>query len=447
MKNERKIIQTLLEDAEQPYMQTVLYIILIATLILTGAITIAGLLMGIKQFEIGTSIAFVFSAIMLWFTYQGKLWMPRLLVPCIAYAVATFISVNNNGIRDISMFVYPIAILLAGMLIGEKGVILYTAIVTITVSVIGYADITHRLPSQLSQFNNIENIIFIDVLLVNIGAILYVTIDNLNKSLRRAQHSEIESAQRYRDLQSISASLGKQVMERTRSAEEAQQAAETANHALEKRMWQFAGMARLSEMMRGEQDVPTLAQNVIRGLCEYLEVPIGALFLLEENVLNLTGGYAYPLDDESDPGNFAMGEGIVGQAALERRTIKISDVPADYVAVSSGLGKAAPRHILVVPFVEENRVVGVIEIGSFKELYPDHILFIEGALKDIAIAFSTAQARARINELLRETQELAEELQAQEEELRAANEELEVQTERLQESHVKIGQQADEEES
>ncbi len=447
MTNEKKITQIPPENAEQPYMHTVLYIILITTVFLTGTITLLQLLLDIKQFEISIAISFALSVIMLWFTFRGKLWVPRMLVPTYVYAVATFTSVTHNGIRDISMVVYPIAILLAGMFTGGKGVILYTSIVAITVAVIGYLDITHQLASPFSQFNTIENVVTVNIVLIVIGVVLYVTIDNLNKNLRRAQRSETESAQRYNDLQSISESLEKQILERTHSAEAAQQTAETAKRTLEMRMWQFEGTARLSEMMRGEQDVPTLAQNVIRGLCEYLEVPLGALFILEENVLNFTGGYAYPLDDVNDPVHFAVGEGIVGQAALEQRTIKISDVPVDYVAVSSGLGEAVPRHILVVPFVEENHVVGVIEIGSFTELYPEHIQFIESSLKNIAIAFNTAQARARINELLRETQELAEELQAQEEELRAANEELEVQTERLRESYNRMEQHADGEEA
>jgi putative methionine-R-sulfoxide reductase with GAF domain len=201
----------------------------------------------------------------------------------------------------------------------------------------------------------------------------------------------------------------------------------------------------MNELMRGEQNVLTLANNIIRGICEYLDLPIGALFIMEDNTLKLAGGYAYPLDDAETKQNFTIDEGIVGQAVKERRTIKLSDVPVDYVTISSGMGKAAARHILVVPFIEDKNVIGVIEIGSFTELFPHQIQFIESILKDIGVAFSTAQARTRIDELLSETQQMAEELQAQEEELRAANEELEVQTERLRESFVKLEKQADEE--
>ena len=443
MKNELQETYIIIEGTEQPYMQTVLYIILITALILAGTITIAGLLMEMQNIEIGTSIVFVFCAIMLWFTYQSKLLVPRLLVPTIAYAVTTYIVFSNNGIRDIAMLVFPITILLAGMLLGESGVLICTLIVTITVAYIGYTDITYRLSPEISHYYSAGNVIILAVVHIIIGSILFVTIKNLNRSLYRAQLSEAESAQRYQELQSISSSLEQQVEERTQSAQKAQEEAEEANRILERQMWQFAGAAHLSELMRGEQDVMTLAQNLIRGLCEYLDVPIGALFILEENVLNLAGGYAYPLDDVDTPLSYSINEGVIGQAARERQTIKLGDVSADYININSGLGKAAARHILVVPFVEDNRVVGVIEIGSFTELYSHQIQFIESVLKEIGIAFSTAQTRTRIDELLRETQQMAEELQAQEEELRAANEELEVQTERLQESYTKLEQQAD----
>ena len=447
MKNEKQKISIVHEGTEQPYIQTVLYIILISSLILAGAITIAGLLMDMQNIEIGTSIAFVFCGIMLWFTYRNKLWVPRILVPLITYGVTTYIVFTNNVIRDVAMFVYPITILLAGMLIGETGVLLYSMIVTLTVTIIGYADITYRLSPEASHYNNAGNVFLLSIMHIIIGSILYVTIKNLNKNLRRAQRSETESANRYQELQSIRSSLEHKVAERTRSAVKAQKEAEEASRALERRMWQFKGVTHLSELMRGDQDIIPLAQNVIRGLCEYIEVPIGALFLLEENILSLAGGYAYPLDNADTPLSFAIDEGIIGQAVQERRTIKLSDVPVNYIDISSGLGKAPARHILVVPFLEDNRVVGAIEIGSFTELFPHQVQFIESVLKDIGIAFSTAQTRTRVDQLLSETQQMAEELQAQEEELRAANEELEVQAERLQESYAKLEQQADEEES
>jgi GAF domain-containing protein len=430
-------------STEQPYMQTVLYITLVTFSILAGAITVLGLLMEMQKIELGASTVLVFCVLMLLFTSQNKLWVPRLLVPTITYAVTTYLVFTNNAIHDILMLVYPITILLAGMLIGETGVILYTFIVTVTVAIGGYADIHYLLSPEISHYGHAGNVAILAILSMVTGAILYVTIHSLNMSLAQVQHSEAELTQRNQELESISASLEQQVAERSRNAEKAKEDAENANRALERRMWLFTGITHMSDLMRGEQNVETLAHNIIHGLCEYMDVPIGAIYIFEDNVLTFVSGYAFPLDNSTIPLNFAIGEGILGQAALEQRIIKLNDVPADYVAITSGMGKAPPRHMLAVPIMNQNRLVGVIEIGSFDELYPHHIQFIESVLQDIGIAFSTAQARARIDELLRETQQMAEELQAQEEELRAANEELEVQTERLRESYQRLEQQVD----
>ncbi|MDF1512425.1 MAG: GAF domain-containing protein [Anaerolineae bacterium] len=432
------------DSSDQPYMQNVLYFILIPAIILCAILTIAGLLLDIKNIELGTSIGLVFSALMLWFTHQKRLWVPCLLVPVIAYGVATYLCLANHGLHDFAMFLFPVTILLAGMFIGTQGALLYTGVIIATTSVIGYADMAGWVTSPLSQYTSVENIIVVDLMFLITGAILTDTIHNLNQGLESAQRSEVVSTQHTQELRTIKESLEQQVNQRTTAAEQAQKQAEKANLALERRMWQFAGIAHLGELMRGEQDVTTLAHNIMRGLCEYLDIPIGALFLLEEGRLNLAGSYAYPLDNPLAPVSFAMGEGIIGQAALEKRTIQISDLPSNYIEITSGLGRAAARHIFAVPFLDDTRVVGVLEMGSFTELFPDQVRLIESVLKDIAITFSTTQARVRIDVLLQETQQLAEELQAQEEELRAANEELEVQAERLRESYARLEKKTDE---
>lgn len=429
---------------EQSYIQTVLYIILIAVCMLTTAIIITPLFSIEAKFEIGALVVFVICSILLWLTYQQKLFAPRLLVPTLAYAVATYISITGKGIRDHTLFLYPIAILLSGLLVGAKGILLYTVMTVITLTAIGYADITHMVPSHLSAHNTAGNIIFLDLIMIMTGAILYMMINTVHKNMQHAVDAELVCEQRYQELRSLNTLLEEQVSVRMQNALEAQAEAENAKVTLEKRMWQYEGKALLSDMLRGDQNVTTLAHKIIRHLCEYLEVPVGALFLMKNQVLYLTGAYAYHMNEDL-PQRFAVGEGIIGQAAYERRIIKMSDVPTNYIDIISGLGNAPTRHILAVPFTLENSIVGVIEIGSFAELFPHQIQFIESILNDIAIVFNTAQARARIDSLLQETKQLAEALKTQEEELRAANEELEVQTERLRESYARLEQQTNQE--
>jgi len=219
-------------------------------------------------------------------------------------------------------------------------------------------------------------------------------------------------------------------------AEQAKEDIEIANRALEAQVWQTTGQAQLNDKMQGEQDVATLANSVIQQLCHYLQAQMGALYIAQEQYLNLMGTYAYSAKDSVK--RFEFGEKLVGQAALEKRPMMITDIPADYISIGSALGETLPQNIMIFPFMYENRVVGVIELGTLTKFTPTHKEFLQTALDNVAIAFNTAQARNRINELLAETQQQAEELQVQSEELRTANEELQAQTESLQASEAKL---------
>ena len=224
-------------------------------------------------------------------------------------------------------------------------------------------------------------------------------------------------------------------------ADRARKDTEAANQTLAAQMWQTAGQAQLNERVRGEQDIPTLASNVIQNLCRYLNAQVGALYVMEDNVLQVAGTYAYRRKNLAD--QFQLGEGLVGQAALERQAIVVH-VPDDYIAActqtitSMSLGEMLPRDVLVAPLVYDGQTIGVVEVGALVQFTPAQIEFIQKALESVAVAFTTAQARARINQLLSKTQQQAEELRVQEEELRATNEELEAQTESLRSSEAEL---------
>jgi CheY-like chemotaxis protein len=232
------------------------------------------------------------------------------------------------------------------------------------------------------------------------------------------------------------ARLFKQMTQSKEEAESARETAEAANQTLAAQVWQTSGQAQLSDRMRGEQDIPTLAGNVIQQICQYLNAQVGTLYMREDHVLRLAGGYAYSRLKQR-PEQFHLGESLIGQAALEKKTLVI-DLPADQLTVSSSLADVLPRQILVAPFAYNGQVIGVVELGTLAEFGTVQIEFLEQALESVAIAFTTAQARQRVNELLEETQRQAEVLQAQEEELRAANEELGTQTESLRASEAKL---------
>jgi PAS domain S-box-containing protein len=221
-------------------------------------------------------------------------------------------------------------------------------------------------------------------------------------------------------------------------AETEQQKAEAANRDLAAQIWQTVGQAQLNERMRGEQDISTLADHVIEQLCEYLTVPVGALYTLEGTQIKLAGTYAYRRKNLVE--QFELGEGLVGQAAKSRRIINMQ-VPEEYTKITSAsLGEIMPRHVIFAPLVYDGQVVGVVEMGTLSQFQSEQLEFLNKALESVAIAFMTAQARTRVNELFTQTRQQAEELQAQEEELRATNEELEAQTDGLRASETRLKQ-------
>jgi len=213
---------------------------------------------------------------------------------------------------------------------------------------------------------------------------------------------------------------------------------------VEHQNWLKTGQAELSHAMRGEQDISTLAQNVMSYLAGYLHVEVGALYLTDEDrLLRLVGSYAYAVR-KGNQNRFAFGDGLVGQAALEKRTILFTDVPDDYLLIRSGLGKTAPRYILVVPFLYENQVKGVIELGSVHAFTDKQQEFLGTIIENIAIAVHSAQVQEKMRELLEQTQQQAEELQSQQEQLRVNNEELEAQTDALRKSEQQLQVQQEE---
>ena len=212
----------------------------------------------------------------------------------------------------------------------------------------------------------------------------------------------------------------------------------------EKQNWLKTGQTEINDRMRSEQDISGLGRNIVTFLAEYLNAQIGAIYLAgDNNHLSLVGSYAYK-KRKNLSNEFAFGEGLVGQAALEKENITLTDVPEDYIAVSSGLGEAAPNNIIVMPFMFDNEVKGVIELGSLYEFSDRNMDFLNLVSENIAIAVDSAQSRQQTQALLEKTQVQAEELQTQQEELRQANEELEEQTEALKESEA--GLQAQQEE-
>ncbi|HXV21682.1 MAG TPA: response regulator [Desulfuromonadales bacterium] len=208
--------------------------------------------------------------------------------------------------------------------------------------------------------------------------------------------------------------------------------------------WLKTGQNQLGENLRSNQELQILAAAVVGFLAERLHSQIGCLYLLDEKAGRLRRQGSYACATEELPAGFALGEGLVGQAAADRRTLLLSDIPADYLRIGSAVGTTLPRHLLIAPFMFEGRLLGVVELASltpFTELEQE---FVSRAGAILGSGFSLALARREMQLLLQTTLEQAEELRVQQEELAATNEELEEQTQALRGSERLLKEQQEE---
>jgi CheY-like chemotaxis protein/CHASE3 domain sensor protein len=219
-----------------------------------------------------------------------------------------------------------------------------------------------------------------------------------------------------------------------------QQAADAA--VLQEQAWLRTGQTQLAEHMIGQQVLGNLGRSVLDFLARYLRFEVGAAYLREDNgSLRRIASYGFSQQADEAEQTFAGNESLVAQAALENRVLQLDDLPAGYLKVSSGLGDAAPRHVLIVPVVHEGLVNGVVELGFLRELSPRDIEFLKLIGGSVGTSIHSALYREQLQDALAETQQLNEELQVQQEELRTANEELEEQSRALRASQATLENQ------
>ncbi len=192
--------------------------------------------------------------------------------------------------------------------------------------------------------------------------------------------------------------------------------------------WLKSNLAKFNRLLQGQRDLAAVSKMVLSELAPLINAQHGVFYMMNESPpdpakLILLSAYAYKgninVNDE-----WRLGEGLVGQCAYEKRRILLTDVPADYVAISSGLGAAAPLNIIVLPILFENKVKAVVEMASFTRFSIIHQTFLDQLAESIGIVLNTIEANMRTEELLKQSQSLAQELQKQQEELRQTNEEL-----------------------
>jgi PAS domain S-box-containing protein len=222
------------------------------------------------------------------------------------------------------------------------------------------------------------------------------------------------------------------------------------NYAVEEkeRNWVTEGLARFIDILRSKNnDMNELTDDIIRNLIKYLEANQGALYIINDNdeqdiYLEIKACYAFERKKYINQ-RIDVGEGLAGQAVMEKETIYMTEIPESYLRITSGLGEGSARNLLIVPLKLDDQVLGVLEIASFSLFKKYQIEFVERLGESIASTVKAVKINQRTNKLLQDTQEQTQQLREQEEEVRQNMEELSA----TQEEMKRVLNQAQEKES
>ena len=211
--------------------------------------------------------------------------------------------------------------------------------------------------------------------------------------------------------------------------------------------WLKTNLAKFTRMLQGERDLVTVSNLILSEIAPLVNAQHGAFYVAarekDETVLELAASYA--MKERKNLGNrFALKQGLVGQCAYEKKRILLTNVPKDYVAISSGLGEAPPLNIIVLPVLFEDEVNAVLELASFSHFGETHQSFLEQLTESIGIVLNTIAANMRTEGLLKQSQRLTSELQSQQEELTTTNGRLEQQAASLRKSEELLKAQQEE---
>jgi PAS domain S-box-containing protein len=209
----------------------------------------------------------------------------------------------------------------------------------------------------------------------------------------------------------------------------------------QERNWTTEGLAKFVYILRANnQEITALGDHIITSLVKYINANQGGLFVLNDDnekhpYLELVSCYAYDrkkfIQKQIQPG-----QGLVGQAYLEKDTIYLTEIPEDYVTITSGLGLGNPTSLLIVPLKVNDQILGIVELASFHKFGKYQIEFIEKLGESIASTIANAKVNERTKKLLEDSQQQSEQMRAQEEEMRQNMEELHATQEDLQRKNI-----------
>ena len=184
--------------------------------------------------------------------------------------------------------------------------------------------------------------------------------------------------------------------------------------------WLKTNLARFTRLLQGQRDLQAVTKLILSELAPLVSAHHGVFYMMDSQEidarLRMIASYGYR-SSRKLPTSFLPGEGLVGQCALEKNRIWLTDVPRDYIVVSSGLGAAPPNNIVVLPILFEQQVKAVIEIASLDRFTETHLSFLDQLMESIGVVLNTIEANSRTESLLTQSQSLAQELQQTNQEL------------------------------
>jgi HAMP domain-containing protein/CheY-like chemotaxis protein/signal transduction histidine kinase len=205
--------------------------------------------------------------------------------------------------------------------------------------------------------------------------------------------------------------------------------------------WLKTNLARFTRMLQGQRDLVTVGQLLLSELAPLVRAQQGTVYQLVTDVkdtspkLALLAGYAI---GDRQAKQIELGQGLVGQCAVEKQRILITKVPKNYTPIRSSLGGARPQNIVVLPVLFEGQTKAVIELSSLEAFTPTHLSFLEQLTQSIGVVLNTIGATMRTENLLLQSQQLTIELQTRQTELQQTNEELASKAKQLAEQNVEV---------
>jgi len=326
---------------------------------------------------------------------------------------------NKNFIISAVVGIFGLILLIIIIFIISKNITNPVSRITQLLKLLSKGHIDKKMAVKLSSGDEIEEM----------ADALNESIEGLNKKVEFANHIGEGNLNTEFNLLSDDDVLGHSLLEMRHSLLKAQEEDNKRRIEDDKRRWTNEGLAKFAEILRqNNNNLDILANEIIRNLIYYINANQGGLFIVNDQdrsnvVLELLASFAYNRKKYLKK-QIQLGEGLVGACAVEKETIHLTEIPQEYVKITSGLGGSNPTSLLLVPLLIENDMLGVIEIASFNNFEKHEIEFIEKVAESIASTLKSVRINIRTSQLLEQSQQQSEEMAAQEEEMRQNMEEL-----------------------